>query len=167
MINWIKTTKDNIPEGGKTITAYRPDTLSTACVKELSVPQSGFTTVEVKWFLDHVTHWSYDLVNRPDSEVSCFWCGNKGNYNEFESFIIHSNGHGCCEHESEWTEGASITKSKETIETIKKHLNEHSYEAIWEHLKEARDESDAEGLDRISSGIEILLELINHRQTKI
>ena len=41
-----------------------------------------------------------------------------------------------------------------------------SYTRVWELLKEARDEADAEGFGRISSGIEILLELINHRCTK-
>jgi len=41
-----------------------------------------------------------------------------------------------------------------------------NYTKVWELLKEARDEADAEGLGRVSSGIEVLLELINHRCTK-
>lgn len=45
-------------------------------------------------------------------------------------------------------------------------ISGQSYTRVWELLKEARDESDAEGLERVSSGIEILLELINHRCTK-
>jgi len=38
-----------------------------------------------------------------------------------------------------------------------------NYNKVWELLKEARDEADAEGLERISCGIEALMELINHR----
>ena len=46
-------------------------------------------------------------------------------------------------------------------------VNDHQeYTAIWELLKQARDEADSKNLDRISEGIEILLELINHRCTK-
>lgn len=40
------------------------------------------------------------------------------------------------------------------------------YTIVWELLKEARDEADFEGLERVSTGIEVLLELINHRCTK-
>lgn len=45
----------------------------------------------------------------------------------------------------------------------KLNMEKQNYTKLYELLKSARDEADAEELTRISEGIEILLELITHR----
>lgn len=42
-------------------------------------------------------------------------------------------------------------------------MEKQNYTKLYELLKEARDEADAEELTRISESIEVLLELITHR----
>lgn len=67
MINWTITSEDNLPENGKRITIHNPYTLTCSQIKEMIVPNMGFSSGEREYFLTNITHWSYDLVNRPEA----------------------------------------------------------------------------------------------------
>ena len=65
IISWNKTSETNFPKKGCTITICRPNSLDTSKIKEMNITRGGLSESERISFLENVSHWSYDRVNKP------------------------------------------------------------------------------------------------------